>query len=203
MDPAALRQPDEDVSAAASRLDSELLAALETAAANIRAVAEAQLADARRVKLAQGQSVELGEVPVGSAGIYAPGGKAAYPSTVLMGCIPAKVAGVRRVAVATPLGSDGGVPDVVLAAAAIGGADEVYAMSGAQAIAAFALGTERVAPVDVIAGPGNRYVTAAKRLITADCAADSVPIVACTVPAAPLAGALTVPAVVAAATAAW
>jgi histidinol dehydrogenase len=126
-------------------------------------VAEAQLGEARSVSLPQGQTVEIEEFPVGAAGIYAPGGKASYPSSVLMGCIPAKIAGVERVALATPPAGDGEISDVVLAAAAIAGADEVYAMGGAQAIAALALGTQTVAPVDVIAGPGNFYVQEAKR----------------------------------------
>jgi histidinol dehydrogenase len=173
VDPDTIRQSVERVSSAASRIDPGLLEALEIAAENIRAVAEAQLAEEREVELKQGQSVELREVPVRSAGIYAPGGAAAYPSTVLMGCIPAKVAGVARVAVATP--PDGGeIPDVTLAAAAIGGADEVYAMGGAQAIAALAVGTERTAPVDVIAGPGNRYVQEAKRQLAGEVGIDGI-----------------------------
>jgi histidinol dehydrogenase len=143
---------------------------MELAAANIRAVAEGQLAEKRRVKLSQGQAIELREVPVGSAGIYAPGGTAAYPSTVLMGCIPAKVAGVERVAVATPPP----VSEVTLAAAAIAGADEVYAMGGAQAVAVLALGTERIAPVDVVAGPGNRYVQEAKRQLAGEVGIDGI-----------------------------
>ena len=101
------------------------------AAANVRAVAEAQLAEARTVVLDQGQSVELREIPVAAAGVYAPGGRAAYPSSVLMCCIPAKVAGVGRVAVATPAGRDGEPDPVVLAACAIAGVDEVYAVGGA------------------------------------------------------------------------
>ncbi|HMA28151.1 MAG: histidinol dehydrogenase [Solirubrobacterales bacterium] len=174
-DPDAFRQSEEAVRGAPSRLAPELLGALETAAANIRAVAEAQLADQRRVELAQGQTVELREVPVGSAGIYAPGGAAAYPSTVLMGCIPAKVAGVERVVLATPpAGGDQPVSDVVLAAAGIGGADEVFAVGGAQAVAALALGTERIAPVDVIAGPGNRYVQEAKRQLVGEVGIDGI-----------------------------
>jgi histidinol dehydrogenase len=149
--------------------------ALETAAANIRAVADAQLTSDRRVELAQGQSVELREVPVGSAAVYAPGGGAAYPSTVLMGCIPAKAAGVQRVIVATPSGpGEQLVADVVLAAAAIGGADEVYPIGGAQAIAALAVGTETIAPVDVIAGPGNRYVQEAKRQLSGEVGIDGI-----------------------------
>jgi histidinol dehydrogenase len=174
-EPGAFRQPDQVVREAASRLDSDLLEALETAAANIRAVAEAQLAEDRRVELVQGQSVELREVPVASAGVYAPGGTAAYPSTVLMGCIPAKVAGVERVALATPpSGDERLVSDVVLAAAAIAGADEVYAVGGAQAIAALAIGTEQIAPADVIAGPGNRYVQEAKRQLAGEVGIDGI-----------------------------
>jgi histidinol dehydrogenase len=174
VDADSIRQPEEAMTAARSRLDGELLEAMELAAANIRAVAEAQPADARGVALPQGQRVELREVPVGSAAVYAPGGAAAYPSTVLMGCIPAKVAGVERVAVATPRGDAAPVSDLVLAAAEIAGADEVYAMGGAQAIAALAIGTERIVPVDVIAGPGNRYVQEAKRQLAGEVGIDGI-----------------------------
>jgi histidinol dehydrogenase len=173
--PDDLRQSDESMRSAASRLDSELVGALELAAANIRAVAEAQLAGERELELEQGQRVKLREVAVGSAGIYAPGGGAPYPSTVLMGCIPAKVAGVQRVALATPAGgAEQGVSDVILAAAAIAGVDEVYAIGGAQAIAALAIGTERIAPVDVVAGPGNRYVQEAKRQLVGEIGIDGI-----------------------------
>jgi histidinol dehydrogenase len=170
VDADSIRQPEEAVASARSGLDPELLEAMELAAGNIRAVAEAQLADGRRVELDQGQTVELREVPVGSGGVYAPGGAAAYPSTVLMGCIPAKVAGVERVILASPPP----VSDATLAAAAVAGADEVYAMGGAQAIAALALGTERIAPVDVIAGPGNRYVQEAKRQLVGEVGIDGI-----------------------------
>jgi histidinol dehydrogenase len=166
----SIMQSDEAIAAARSSLDQELIEAMELAAANIRAVAEAQLADARQVELEQGQTVELREVAVGSAGVYAPGGAAAYPSTVLMGCIPAKVAGVQRVAVATPPP----VSEITLAAAAIAGADEVYAMGGAQAVAVLALGTERIQPVDVVAGPGNRYVQEAKRQLAGEVGIDGI-----------------------------
>jgi histidinol dehydrogenase len=174
IDADSVRQPREAMASALSRLDPELVEAMELAAANIRAVAEAQLAEPRRVELDQGQSVDLREVPVASAGIYAPGGAAAYPSTVLMGCIPAKVAGVERVVVATPRGKAAPVSDVVLGAASIAGADEIYAMGGAQAIAALAIGTERIAPVDVIAGPGNRYVQEAKRQLAGEVGIDGI-----------------------------
>ncbi len=170
VDPDSFRQPDESVRDAVARIDPDLRDALETAAANIRAVADAQLADDRRVELPQGQSVGLREIPVASAGIYAPGGAAAYPSTVLMGCIPAKVAGVQRVAVVTPPP----VSDVTLAAAAIGAADEVYAVGGAHAIAALAIGTGQIAAVDVVAGPGNRYVQEAKRQLVGEVGIDGI-----------------------------
>jgi histidinol dehydrogenase len=173
--PDDFRQPDDALRSAASRLEADLVSALEQAAANIRSVAEAQLDDGRELTLGQGQRVELREVPVRSAGIYAPGGGAPYPSTVLMGCIPAKVAGVERVVLATPAqAGEGGVSDVVLAAAAIGGADEVYAVGGAQAVAALALGTERIASVDVIAGPGNRFVQEAKRQLVGEVGIDGI-----------------------------
>ena len=170
LDPEEIRRPDEEIRAALDRLDSDLRSALEVAAANIRAVAEAQLGEDRKVELEQGHSVDVREVPVRSAGIYAPGGAAAYPSTVLMGCIPAKVAGVERVVLATP----GPVSDVVLAAAALGGADEVLGIGGAQAVAALGIGTERIAPVDVIAGPGNRYVQEAKRQLAGEVGIDGI-----------------------------
>jgi histidinol dehydrogenase len=173
--PDSFRVPDDALGAAASRLEPDLVAALDTAAANIRAVAEAQLAEDRKLELEQGQSISLREVPVGAAGIYAPGGTAAYPSTVLMGCIPAKVARVGRVVLVTPPGAaDKPVSDVVLAAAAIGGADEVYAVGGAQAIGALALGTDRIQAVDVIAGPGNRYVQEAKRQLVGEVGIDGI-----------------------------
>lgn len=172
--PEALRVPREAVLAAPGALDPALLDALRLAAANVRAVAEAQLGEACSVELPQGQSVEVAEVPVGAAGLYAPGGKAAYPSSVLMCCIPAKTAGVERVSLATPAGPGGEVSPVVLAACALAGADEVYALGGAQAIAALAIGTETIAPVDVVAGPGNRYVQEAKRQLVGRVGIDGI-----------------------------
>ncbi|HSD24627.1 MAG TPA: histidinol dehydrogenase [Solirubrobacterales bacterium] len=175
VDPRMLPVPEAEVRSALERLDAEMRTALETAAANIRAVAEAQLAEEQRVELEQGHSVELREVPVGSAAVYAPGGGASYPSTVLMGCLPAKIAGVRRVVLATPpADAKRPVSDLILAAAAIGGADEVYPVGGAQAIAALAIGTQLVPPVDVIAGPGNRYVQEAKRQLAGEVGIDGI-----------------------------
>jgi histidinol dehydrogenase len=153
----------DELERALAGLDPGARESLELAATNIRAVAEAQLdREPRRVELPQGQIVGIRQVPVGSAGIYAPGGRAAYPSSVLMCAIPAQVAGVERIAMTTPPGSDGEVNPVVLAAAALCGVGEVYAVGGAQAIFALAYGTETIAQVDVIAGPGNLWVREAK-----------------------------------------
>jgi histidinol dehydrogenase len=151
---------------ALAAIDPELRESLELAAANIGAVAEAQLdAEPRAVSLPQGQTVTVRSVPVSAAGIYAPGGRAFYPSSVLMCAIPARVAGVERVALASPAGPDGRVHPVVLAAAALAGVDEIFAMGGAQAVFALTFGTESVAPVDVVAGPGNAWVQEAKRQV--------------------------------------
>jgi histidinol dehydrogenase len=174
-DPRTLPIPEADVRAALERLEPESRQALETAATNIRAVAEAQLAEDRRLELEQGHTVELRELPVGSAAVYAPGGTASYPSTVLMGCVPAKAAGVERVVLATPpVAGEPPLSDLVLAAAAIAGADEVYPLGGAQAIAALAIGTELIPPVDVIAGPGNRFVQEAKRQLVGQVGIDGL-----------------------------
>ncbi|HEY5709666.1 MAG TPA: histidinol dehydrogenase [Solirubrobacterales bacterium] len=163
--PDSLRVDPGELDGALRALDPRLRNAMQTAAANIRAVAEAQIdAEPRTIELPQGQRVTVREVPVRAAGIYAPGGKAAYPSSVLMCAIPAQVAGVERVALASPPGSGGLVHPLVLAAAALCGIDEVYAMGGAQAIFALAYGTESVGQVDVVAGPGNAWVQEAKRI---------------------------------------
>jgi histidinol dehydrogenase len=163
-----------DAAAALAALDPELRAALETAAINIRAVAEAQLGEERTVELPQGHSVRLREVPVGAAGLYAPGGRAAYPSSVLMTVLPAQAAGVERIALATPPGPDGRVHPVTLAAAALCGIEEIYAIGGAQAIFALAYGTESIVPVDVVAGPGNSWVQEAKRSVYGTVGIDSL-----------------------------
>ena len=155
-------------------IDSGLRAALEAAAANIRAVAEAQTGSERTVELPAGQSITLREVAVGAAGVYSPGGRAAYPSSVLMCVIPAQVAGVERIALASPPGPDGRPHRFVLAAAALCGVEEIYAMGGAQAIFALAYGTETIAPVDVIAGPGNAWVREAKRAVYGTVGIDSL-----------------------------
>jgi histidinol dehydrogenase len=173
--PPSLRIERDEFAEAPAAIDTGLRESLELAAANIRAVAEAQLGgDRHRVELPQGQAVTVGEAAVSSAGIYAPGGKATYPSSVLMGSIPARVAGVDQVVLATPPRPDGQVAPVVLAAAAIAGVDRVHPLGGAQAIFALAHGTESVHRVDVIAGPGNDWVTAAKRAVYGTVGIDSL-----------------------------
>jgi histidinol dehydrogenase len=170
----ATRVELESARAALQALSPELREALELAAANVRTVAEAQLAAPVPVELPQGQTVTVREVPVGAAGIYAPGGRAAYPSSVLMCAIPARAAGVGRLALASPPGPDGDPHPLVLAAAALCEVDEIYAMGGAQAIFALAYGTESIAAVDVIAGPGNAWVREAKRAVYGAVGIDSL-----------------------------
>jgi histidinol dehydrogenase len=175
VDPRNLPVSDGEIRSALERIDAGARTALETAAANIRTVADAQLTNERRVDLPEGQSVEIREVPVGSAAVYAPGGTASYPSTVLMGCIPAKAAGVPRVVLATPPRTgERPIDDLILAAAALAGADEVFPIGGAQAITALAVGTELIPRVDVIAGPGNRYVQEAKRQLAGEVGIDGI-----------------------------
>lgn len=173
--PTALRVDPELPAGELAALEPSLRESLDLAAANVRAVAEAQLsAESRRVDLPQGQSVTLRELPVGAAGVYVPGGNAAYPSSVLMGAIPARAAGVERVALASPPGRDGQLHPLVLAAAALCDVDEVYAMGGAQAIFALAFGSEEVAAVDVVVGPGNAWVREAKRAVSGRVGIDSL-----------------------------
>jgi histidinol dehydrogenase len=173
--PESLRVDPGEAEAALAALDPSLREALELAAANVRSVAEAQVADrSARVELPQGQVVTLREVPVGAAGVYAPGGRAAYPSSVLMCAIPARVAGVERIALASPPRPDGSLHPLVLAAAALCEVEEIHAMGGAQAIFALAHGTETIAPVDVVAGPGNAWVREAKRAVYGQVGIDSL-----------------------------
>lgn len=148
--------------AAFDALDPALREALELAAARIRAYHEAQLPEDRDYTDAAG--VRLGATwnAVDAAGLYVPGGRAAYPSSLLMNAIPAKVAGVERLAVVTPT-PNGEVNPLVLAAAHLAGVDEVWRVGGAHAVAALAHGTDSIAPVDVVTGPGNAWVAEAKR----------------------------------------
>ena len=164
-----LRVPAAEIEAALEGLDPKVREAMKIAAANVRAVADAGLREPYEVRLEQGQTVEIGEIPVRRAGAYVPGGRAPYPSTVIMCAVTARAAGVEELAVCAP-----GAHPVVLAACALCGVDEVYRVGGAQAIAALAYGTETVRPVDVIVGPGNRYVAEAKRQVAGDAGIDGL-----------------------------
>ncbi|MFL5825348.1 MAG: histidinol dehydrogenase [Thermoleophilaceae bacterium] len=165
--PGELRVPDQALDAALESLDAGVRDGIEAAIANVRAAAEAQLRDPVSVELEDGQQIEYVEVPVKRAAAYVPGGRAPYPSTVVMCAVSARVAGVDELAICAPPGPDGRPDDVILAACALCGVREVYGMGGAQAIAALAYGTDSVQPVDVIVGPGNRYVQEAKRQLAA------------------------------------
>jgi histidinol dehydrogenase len=162
--PSALRVPDAELDTAADRLDDELREGLRLAIANVMRVAEASVHPEQTVEF-DGHEVRLREVAVDRGAIYVPGGRAPYPSTVVMGVITARVAGVKEIAVCAPPGRDGEVNATVLGACRLAGASVVYRMGGAQAIAALAYGSETVTPVDVIVGPGNLYVQEAKRQV--------------------------------------
>jgi histidinol dehydrogenase len=163
--PGELRVPLAEIEAAVGTLEPAVLAGLRTAIANVRAVAGAQLRDPVRVELEQGHAVEVAERPVRRAAAYVPGGRAPYPSTVVMCATTARVAGVDELAVCAPPGPGGLAHPAILAACGLCGVTEVYRMGGAQAIAALAYGTKSVPRVDVIVGPGNAYVTEAKRQV--------------------------------------
>ncbi|MFP5327538.1 MAG: histidinol dehydrogenase, partial [Acidimicrobiia bacterium] len=156
------RVPDADVEAARAQIPPLLREALEIARANVLAY-HRSLLPKDHVHERDGIEVREFHRPVDRAGLYVPGGTAPLMSTVLMTAIPARVAGVSEVVLCTPPGKDGRVPVEILAAAALSGVDEVYAVGGAQAIAAMAYGTESIEAVDVIVGPGNVYVSLAKR----------------------------------------
>jgi histidinol dehydrogenase len=170
----SLRVPQQELDSAAGSLEPAVLEALGVAVANVGAVAEAQLREPVTVDLPQGQHVEVMEVPVRRAAAYVPGGRAPYPSTVVMCAVTARVAGVEELALCSPPGPDGRVDPAILAAAALCDVAEVYAMGGAQAIAALALGSESVPRVDVIVGPGNSYVQEAKRQLAGVVGIDGV-----------------------------
>ncbi|MFB6114008.1 MAG: histidinol dehydrogenase [Halodesulfurarchaeum sp.] len=157
------------VDGARNRIDPDVLEAIETASENVRSFHERQLRSDWREE-SGGRSVGRRFRPLDRVGVYAPGGTAAYPSSVLMGVIPATVAGVDEVAVATPPAEE--LNPVTLAAIDVADADEVYSLGGAQAVAALAYGTETVDPVQKVVGPGNRWVTAAKAAVQGTVAID-------------------------------
>ncbi|MHB9059342.1 MAG: histidinol dehydrogenase, partial [Bacillota bacterium] len=163
-----------EVAAGAAACPPEVEAALMAAAENIEAFHRRQRPSSWWEQPIEGGGLLRGQVvrPLDSVGLYVPGGTAAYPSTVLMGAIPARVAGVRRVVICTPPTPTGSVSAPVLAAARLCGISEVYRVGGAQAVAALAYGTRIVPRVDKIVGPGNAYVTAAKRLVSGDVGID-------------------------------
>ena len=166
--PPALRVSAHELQAALAATPAPLRAAMEAAAERIGAFHEGQRR-AEHVHERSGLTVRSLEVPVDRAGCYVPGGRAAYPSTVLMTAVPAKVAGVAEVVLCMPPDRATGRPaPVTLAAAAVAGVEEVYAVGGAQAIGALAYGTETVRPVDVIVGPGNVYVALAQREVAGE-----------------------------------
>jgi len=165
------RVPGEELDTALTGLDPSVREGLNAAVAAIRTVHGAQLPAPTTVATAPGVEITRVWEPLRRVGAYVPGGKAAYPSTVLMTVVPAVVAGVAEIVVVSPEGSDG-LPPVMAAACLLAGATEVWAGGGAQAIAALAYGTESLAPVDKIVGPGNAYVTAAKLSVFGTCGID-------------------------------
>jgi histidinol dehydrogenase len=165
-EPLALRVEPERLDEAIQRMPLELVAGLQVAIANIAQGAEAGVGQDSSVVLAQGHSLRMRELPVASAAVYVPSGRAPYPSTVVMGVVTARAAGVIDVAVCAPPGADGEIDVVILGTCRLCGVERVYRMGGAQAIAALAYGTETVAPVQVIVGPGNLYVQEAKHQLS-------------------------------------
>jgi histidinol dehydrogenase len=162
-EPRPLAVPREELDEAIQRLPLEVVAGLQVAIANVAEVAQAGVGGDVSVRLPQGQTVALREIPVGSAAVYVPGGQAPYPSTAVMGVVTARAAGVMEIVVCSPPGRDGQIDPVVLGACRLLGVERVYRMGGAHAIAALAFGTATVGRVDVIVGPGNLYVQEAKR----------------------------------------
>lgn len=161
----SLRVSEEEITEAISSVDSEFIKILREAAENIREFHRMQKSDGFTLKKGDGIVVGQKVIPVDVAGLYVPGGTAAYPSTVLMDAIPAKIAGVKRVVMVTPPNKEGKVNPVILAAASVAGVDEIYKVGGAQAVAALAYGTETIPKTDKIVGPGNAFVAEAKRQV--------------------------------------
>lgn len=160
-----LRVPPEEITAAVEAADEELMESLKLAAENVRLFHQHEMRGSWTAAMRQSQMLGQRMIPVDRAGLYVPGGGASYPSTVLMTAVPAQVAGVGEIFICTPPGADGNVNAAVLAAAGLLGITEVYRVGGAQAVAAMAFGTDSIRPGDVICGPGNVYVTEAKRQV--------------------------------------
>ena len=169
-----LRVSAEEIAEARAAVEPSFIEILEKAARNIRKFHEAQKRQSFIINDEDGVVMGQKIIPVDRAGLYVPGGTAAYPSTVLMDAIPAKIAGVREVVMATPPQADGSVNPAILAAASVAGVDRIYKVGGAQAIAALAYGTESVPRVDKIVGPGNAFVAEAKKQVYGQVSIDMI-----------------------------
>ena len=169
-----IRVTDAEIEKAYAEADAAFVAVMEKSAANIRDFHQKQLRNSWIDTRPDGSLLGQRILPIAVSGVYVPGGKAAYPSSVLMNVIPAKVAGVERIVMTTPAGADGMVNPGTLVAAKIAGVDEIYKVGGAQAIAAMAFGTESIPKVDKITGPGNIFVALAKKACFGYVSIDSI-----------------------------
>ena len=174
MDAAHIRVTREEIDEAYQKVDADFVEVMKKSAANIRASHEKQLRNSWFDPKPDGTILGMKILPIAIAGVYVPGGKAAYPSSVLMNVLPAKVAGVERIIMTTPPGADGKVNPGTLVAAHIAGVDEIYKVGGAQAIAAMAFGTQSIPKVDKITGPGNIFVALAKKACFGYVSIDSI-----------------------------
>lgn len=172
--PENIRVTEEEIREAYARMDPELVEVMKRSAANIRTFHEKQLRNSWFDAKEDGSILGMKITPIGRVGVYVPGGKAAYPSSVLMNVIPARVAGVPEILMTTPPGADGKVNPGTLVAADIAGVDAIYKAGGAQAVAAMAYGTQSIPKVDKITGPGNIYVALAKKAVYGYVSIDSI-----------------------------
>lgn len=170
----SFRVPEAEIEEAYQQIDAQIISIMEEAAANIQVYHEKQLHSSWMSTEENGTILGQKMTPLDSVGVYVPGGTAAYPSSVLMNVIPAKVAGVERIVMVSPPGKDGKLPSAVLVAAKVAGVKEIYKVGGAQGIAALAYGTESIQSVDKIVGPGNIYVALAKREVFGDVDIDMI-----------------------------
>ena len=164
----------EEIDAAMAKVEPAFIEVLQTAAANIRQFHEKQVRNSFIITEREGVVMGQKVTPLSSVGLYVPGGTAAYPSTVLMDAIPAKIAGCKNLIMVTPPARDGSVNPAILAAAKTAGVDRIYKVGGAQAIAALTYGTDSIPPVDKIVGPGNAFVAEAKKQVYGEVAIDMI-----------------------------
>ena len=169
-----LQVTEEEIKEAVAQVDPKFIDILQRAAANIRKFHERQVRNSFIINDTPGIVLGQKVIPLDRAGLYVPGGTAAYPSTVLMDAVPAKIAGVKELVIVTPPGPDGKVNPVILAAAWVAGADKIFKVGGAQAVAALAYGTESIPKVDKIVGPGNAFVAEAKKQVFGAVAIDMI-----------------------------